>query len=117
MHWCRALSPFDLSMEKYNMCNKGKSKFITIRGKENTSLWSRLKSSLLDHVSALAGSSKACFLFEFFSGRILNHLGAVRKRLWCTIAGLVFTFKESKIHGEHVHVQKAYKTLKAGILS
>lgn len=58
---------------------KERTKCITIRGKENWSLWFRLKSSSLDHVSALAASSKACFLFGLFAGWILNHLGVVCK--------------------------------------
>lgn len=94
-----------------NIIIKEKSIFITIREKENRPLWFRLKTSLLDHVSALAGSSKACFLFGPFSGWILNHLGVLCKG--CD--GLVFTFKEPKGHGEHVHVQEAYRILKARI--
>lgn len=74
--WCPALSPFDLAMEKQNMCSKGD---INIKGKENRSLWFRLKRSLLDHVSALASSSNACFLFGLFPGWILNHSGVVCK--------------------------------------
>lgn len=93
---------------------KEKSKFITIGGKKNRPLWFRLKSSLLDHVSALAGSSKACFLFGLL-WLDSEPLGGSSKSLWCTSDGLVFTFKEPKGHGEHIHVQEAYKTLKAGI--
>ncbi|MEQ2170719.1 hypothetical protein GOODEAATRI_003242 [Goodea atripinnis] len=106
MHWCPycpALSPFDLAKETV-ICNKVKSKFITIEGKENRSLWFGLRTSPLGHVSALASSSKACFLFGLFSGGILNRSGPVLQECGAPVAGLFFTFKQSKRHREDAPV-------------
>jgi len=80
--------PLILPWKKVICVIREKSKYITIEGMGNRSLWSRLKSSLLDHVSALASSSKACFLFGLFSGWILNHSGVVCKGCGAPVPGL-----------------------------
>lgn len=58
---------------------------------------------------------KSVFSFQTFLWLDSEPLGGTLQRLWCTSDRLVFTFKEPKGHGEHVHVQKACKTLKPRI--
>lgn len=88
---------------------KEKSKFITIGGKENTSLWFRLKSSLLDRVSALAGCSNACFLFGLSPGWILNHLGVVRKGCGAPVTGWFSHLKSQRDIGNMLMFKRPTK--------
>lgn len=51
---------------------------------------------------------KSMFSFRTFLWPDSESLGgsSQKKRLRCAIAGLVFTFTEPKIQGEHVRIQK-----------
>ncbi len=94
---------------------KKKSKFITIGGKEKLVFMVQVKKQLTRPCFRFGRQFKSMFSFWTFLWLDSEPLGGSSQRLWCTSDRLVFTFKEPKGHGEHVHVQEAYKILKAGI--
>lgn len=118
IHWClqrHALSPFDLTMEKHIGVIKENNKFITFGGKEKLLFMVQVKKQLSRPCFRFGRLFKSMFSFWTFLWLNSEPLGGSSRKLWCTSHRLVFTFKEPKRHGEHIHIQEAYKILKSRI--
>lgn len=102
-------------MENIICVIKEERTFITIGGKEKLVFMFQVKKQLTRPCFRFGRQFKRMFSFWTFRWLESESLGGSSRKLWCTTDRLVFTFKEQKGYGKHVHVQEAYKILKARI--